>query len=217
MAWTTPGTAVAGDVLTAAFWNLQVRDNMNSLIEAGSTLPSSPVDGQSFYYTANTTTGAVWHLRYRSASSSAYKWEFVGGSDLISEGTTNYGSTTSTSYGNPSGGAMPSIVCPLAGDYEVTVFVEDGRLVTNNGRGFISYTIAGAAALDANALIFSTFATGDDNGGTRMGINRLTAVAASSTLALVTKVTGSATFYPNGNHGVANAVVGIRIVPVRVG
>ena len=31
MAWTTPGTAVAGDVLTAAFWNTQVRDNMIEL------------------------------------------------------------------------------------------------------------------------------------------------------------------------------------------
>jgi len=29
MAWTTPGTAVAGDVLTAAFWNSNVRDNSN--------------------------------------------------------------------------------------------------------------------------------------------------------------------------------------------
>ena len=27
MAWTTPGTATAGNVLTAAFWNEQVRDN----------------------------------------------------------------------------------------------------------------------------------------------------------------------------------------------
>jgi hypothetical protein len=27
MPWTTPGTAVAGDVLTAAFWNSNVRDN----------------------------------------------------------------------------------------------------------------------------------------------------------------------------------------------
>lgn len=26
MAWTTPGTATAGDVLTASFWNTQVRD-----------------------------------------------------------------------------------------------------------------------------------------------------------------------------------------------
>jgi hypothetical protein len=31
MAWTTPGTAVAGDVLTAARWNTDVRDNSNSL------------------------------------------------------------------------------------------------------------------------------------------------------------------------------------------
>jgi hypothetical protein len=31
MAWTTPGTAVAGDVLTAAFWNTNVRDNSNAL------------------------------------------------------------------------------------------------------------------------------------------------------------------------------------------
>jgi hypothetical protein len=27
MAWTTPATAIAGSVLTAAFWNTQVRDN----------------------------------------------------------------------------------------------------------------------------------------------------------------------------------------------
>ena len=31
MAWTTPGTATAGNVLTAAFWNTQVRDNMVEL------------------------------------------------------------------------------------------------------------------------------------------------------------------------------------------
>jgi hypothetical protein len=31
MAWTTPGTAVAGEVLTAAFWNANVRDNSESL------------------------------------------------------------------------------------------------------------------------------------------------------------------------------------------
>ncbi|HEY7822314.1 MAG TPA: hypothetical protein VIG24_05755 [Acidimicrobiia bacterium] len=31
MAWTTPGTATAGEVLTAAFWNEQVRDNQNYL------------------------------------------------------------------------------------------------------------------------------------------------------------------------------------------
>ena len=34
MAWTTPGTATAGDVLTAAFWNTNVRDNSNALYGA---------------------------------------------------------------------------------------------------------------------------------------------------------------------------------------
>jgi hypothetical protein len=33
MAWTTPGTAVAGDVLTAARWNSDVRDNTTSLFK----------------------------------------------------------------------------------------------------------------------------------------------------------------------------------------
>ena len=31
MAWTTPGTATAGEVLTAAFWNSNVRDNTADL------------------------------------------------------------------------------------------------------------------------------------------------------------------------------------------
>lgn len=31
MAWTTPGTATAGEVLTASFWNEQVRDNTQQL------------------------------------------------------------------------------------------------------------------------------------------------------------------------------------------
>jgi hypothetical protein len=35
MAFTTPGTATAGEVLTAAFWNTNVRDNTNYLYDTG--------------------------------------------------------------------------------------------------------------------------------------------------------------------------------------
>lgn len=35
MAWTSPATAVTGDVITAAFWNVNGRDNLLHL--AGST------------------------------------------------------------------------------------------------------------------------------------------------------------------------------------
>jgi hypothetical protein len=33
MPWTTPGTATAGEVLTASFWNTNVRDNLNAVGE----------------------------------------------------------------------------------------------------------------------------------------------------------------------------------------
>lgn len=120
MPWTTPGTAVAGDVLTAAFWNEQVRDNMASLAAAGTTLPSSPTDGQSFYYIANATDGVVWHLRYRAASASSYKWEFVGGHSLESSVATQesiaVGVVGANNYVDLAT-AGPSITLPLGGDY----------------------------------------------------------------------------------------------------
>jgi hypothetical protein len=49
-----------------------------------STLPGSPVDGQEVYYQDSqmAAIGAVWHLRYRAASASIYKWELVGGGKL---------------------------------------------------------------------------------------------------------------------------------------
>jgi hypothetical protein len=48
MAFTTPGTAVAGEVLTAAFWNTNVRDNIAQLAN-GYTL------SQTVYFTASGT------------------------------------------------------------------------------------------------------------------------------------------------------------------
>ena len=68
MAWTNPGTAVAGDVLTASFWNSNVRDNMlmgNPVFTteaARDAVITSPVEGQRAYLTAPTVpaaTGAI--------------------------------------------------------------------------------------------------------------------------------------------------------------
>lgn len=44
-----------------------------------SSLPVSPADGQEIYYQADATNGVIWHLRYRAASASSFKWECVGG------------------------------------------------------------------------------------------------------------------------------------------
>lgn len=78
-------------------------------------LPASPNDGDEVYYLADATAGIVWHLRYRATSSSAYKWEYVGGPPL-SQLISTFETHTSTSYANLAT-LGPQITIPLAGDY----------------------------------------------------------------------------------------------------
>lgn len=81
-------------------------------------LPSSPTDGQEIYYQqtgAMAVAGQVWHLRYRSASGSAYKWEYVGGAPLHQTQAATV-STSSGSYANLGG---PQATVPLAGEYRI--------------------------------------------------------------------------------------------------
>lgn len=82
-----------------------------------SSLPGSPADGDEVYYVADATNGVVWHLRYRSAASGSYKWEYVGGGPLQHYIATAE-NTTSTSYANLTT-VGPQVTVPLAGDYDV--------------------------------------------------------------------------------------------------
>jgi hypothetical protein len=60
MAFTTPGTAVAGDVLTAAFWNSNVRDNFNEVAPLFAAWTAwTPVVEQS-----GTRTSTIGNARY---------------------------------------------------------------------------------------------------------------------------------------------------------
>jgi hypothetical protein len=98
------------------------------------TLPASPVDGQEVYYQSTTAgtgggasnsmadAGAVWHLRYRAASSSAYKWEFVGGGAVSAIQTAGLTTVTATTYATDAG--APVITLGLAGDYDATFSVQ---------------------------------------------------------------------------------------------
>lgn len=85
------------------------------------SLPGSPVDGQEIYYAADATNGVIWHLRYRSGSSSSYKWEFVGGASMSTHPSpaTQIGpvSLTANTWGDIS--TAINITAPLEGDYLV--------------------------------------------------------------------------------------------------
>src|SRR4051794_15998509 len=80
-AWdpTSPAGVLSGDFGTSEAELLAALAAQQVLVSA---LPSSPSDGQVVNYLADGTNGIVWRLRYRAASGSAYKWEYVGGGFL---------------------------------------------------------------------------------------------------------------------------------------
>lgn len=85
-----------------------------------SSLPGSPADGQEVYYLADGTNGIIWHLRYRAAASGSYKWEFLGGSDLVHMVDASEATGTANTWVNLATNG-PLITLPLAGDYDIDV------------------------------------------------------------------------------------------------
>jgi hypothetical protein len=112
-------------------------------------IPTTGTNGQVIHYLADNTNGVVWALKYRSASASAYKWEYVGGAPLFARVLT-VETTASTTYAALTT-AGPSIALPLPGDYIVEIGAGSwtGTAATN---AYMSYDIGGTAAVDADAF-----------------------------------------------------------------
>lgn len=172
-------------------------------------LPSNPTDGQECYYLADSANGILWHLRYRAASTSAYKWEVIGGATpLNGEVTINEGTVVSTTYTN----LNSSITLPLAGDYDVEVFSQSMGVDTAQAEGYISYKIGATAASDLDAAVRRAEST--NNGWVSASFRRRkTGIAANTVLQMQARTT-SGNFYPNANGGLPH---GLRAWPVRVG
>lgn len=87
----------------------------------GTSLPVSPVDGQIFILVDSLTNPTYsWQLRYNASSTSAYKWEFIGGTPFVKfeSNPINYGASGITS---------PAITVPRAGDYLIS-FMLTGQI-----------------------------------------------------------------------------------------
>jgi hypothetical protein len=101
----------------------------------GTSLPASPYDGQmAILVNSVTTPNYQWQFRYNAQSTSAYKWEFVGGAPWGSYLTGGSGMTTispaSTWVNIP-----PTLTVPRAGDYLVRAKADierTGGTATNN-------------------------------------------------------------------------------------
>ena len=161
-------------------------------------LPGSPIDGQVIYYNADSTNGVVWQLRYRSASASAYKWEFIGGSPLVSTVVTSE-TTTSTSFTDLAT-VGPSITVPLAGDYDVEIggfTLSSGASVTVQG-----FAVGATVATDAESV------RGNANQSNPRMRYRKTAIAASTIIRMKYRVASLTGTFETRQ---------ILVYPVRVG
>jgi hypothetical protein len=93
----------------------------------GTSLPASPVSGQEFTLVDSVASPTYrWSFMYNGSSASAYKWEFIGGSDLVAVVNTSEGTATNSPTDLATVG--PSITVPRAGDYNVLF----GCTATNN-------------------------------------------------------------------------------------
>lgn len=132
------------------------------------SLPSSPVDGQEIYYAADAANGVIWHLRYRAAAVTSYRWEFVGGTPLINRST---GIADEATHSNVSGAAFSNVMtltAPLQGVYQVHVAF---RCIINSRttNSFGIYTSMGVRPLNGGAIITDDFTGGYLGNGVETG------------------------------------------------
>jgi len=164
------------------------------------TLPTVPFNGQEVFYLADDTNGIVWHLKYREASASTYKWEVVGGPPMFAEVATQQSTGSGTYAALATAG--PSLTVPLAGDYDVEI----GAQVFNGTacQANMSYDIGGTGAVDADSWEVG-IAVNTYPAGSRM--RRKTALAASTALVSKYKTSAGTAFFKNR---------WMRVQPVRV-
>lgn len=165
-AFSSVPTKASGDPYVLAMWNTYVRDNFNKLggqmhrlVTVAAFAALTPEDGDEVYLEVDATNGIYWHLRYRSASASAYKWEFLGGAPMTSEVATSE-STSSASYTDLAT-AGPTVTVPRAGDYIIQGFV--GYSTGNAGaQSYAAVKLGSAATADAEIVLV----TGQGGSGT---------------------------------------------------
>lgn len=195
-------TAVTGGV--SPFTLTLNRPTSQSAASGAVTVAVTPAEGDEVYYIADATAGVNWHLRYNAASSSGYKWEYVGGAPLspFTSDATGSGLTNSTTtYALPGTGNNPiSTTFPLAGDYDVTFGVYVNLSGTTSG-----YTSVGSTAPgdESNAVAMRYDGSG-------MRSQRITGRTATQALNMYHHVESGATPTSYFKHRF------IRLTPVRV-
>jgi hypothetical protein len=169
-----------------------------------SSLPAGPVDGQEIYYQADAANGIVWHLRYRAASASSFKWEYIGGTPLTARVNAQE-TRTVTTYGDLTT-VGPSITAPLAGDYLLSYSAHMWNSAVGN-YVIASPAVGATAATDANGAVMTSSTANADYTPARVDVP-FTGVAAAAVIKLQYRTLGT-------TASIQNRMLSVR--PIRVG
>jgi len=193
---TTAGSIIPG--FTAHEWNSSTPKDFG-LVEA---LPASsePLVGDICTFMADKANGVYWQLVYDGQGS--YPWKKVGGAPLFSEVIAQQ-NTSSSSYTNLET-VGPSVTLPLKGDYDIEIGYF-GKNVADSLTSYMSYSIGGSAAVDADA---AAAAAKDEASTTVAHPRRKTDLGASTVLTAK---------YRTGGKEAAFLSRWMRVDPVRVG
>lgn len=178
----------------------------NYAVKFWNALPTTPHDGMEINYVADATNGVVWHLKYRAADASSYKWNYIGGSELIAVQDA-VGTTTSSTFGAATSGATLTVpTVPLAGNYDVDVSA--GFVATSIANTYVELAVAFDGETIGATHAASTYLT-TTAGGAPLQRKRRGTLLVSTAPKIGYNVSGGATasFYRRA----------VRIVPVRVG
>lgn len=192
--------AAATSVTNAYISDRRVPAGRTSVIT--SSLPASPVDGQECFFLADSSTGAVWHLRYRSASGSSYKWEFVGGAPMTNVGTGTTGLALA-SYTMTDWTTSARVTLPLAGDYILT-----GRVNALQTAGTDGQEIQLALGKPTPSAIVSGYAVAKNQAMQLTGMVRVTAQALGDIVRVYAAASGGTW---------TTRLEEIHVTPIRVG
>lgn len=142
MAYSTPTTAVSGNVLTAAIWNASVRDNFAETCVAAATTAGdlTYADGTN----SMTRLGIGTAGSHLAATASAPVWRTPDSENVAAAST-----TTSTSFTDLAAGANPNVTVTTG----TTALVIVGCHMENStadARCMVGYDISGATTLAAS-------------------------------------------------------------------
>jgi hypothetical protein len=139
----------------AAVWSAITPADV-SLIPYGTSLPASPFSGQEAILVDSTSNPSYqWRFRWNAGSSSAYKWEFIGGTpatdyvdtaEAITAGVGGYGDVATVG---------PTFTAPRSGEYDVSISTWVSVGAANNWVGASTVLYINAVGNWTNPIIQS--------------------------------------------------------------